>query len=164
MEASLPVIFYEDRLPEPVCVLPAKPSLAAIQAFERELLKMPQVDIPVTHHFASGLYAREIFIPKGTTLTGKKHLTGHFNFLMKGQIKVVTEDGVLVLTAPAIIPSAPGIKRAGVTLEDTVWVTVHATNETDLVALEKEIIEPEIPALTVTDDGKEQLCHGSQLP
>jgi hypothetical protein len=33
---------------------------------EKEMLKLPQVDCPVVHHFGPNLCIREVFIPKGT--------------------------------------------------------------------------------------------------
>jgi hypothetical protein len=68
---------------------------------------------------------REIFIPKGTTLTGKIHKTEHLNILSQGELSVWTEDGVKRLTASTVIKSQPGIKRVGFAHEDCVWITVH---------------------------------------
>jgi hypothetical protein len=98
---------------------------------------------PVTHKFADGMYIREIFIPKGVILTGKIHKHSHGNFLMEGEVIVFTEGGGEEhLIAPMSIVSLPGTKRVVKTLQDTVWVTVHAnpTNTQDLVELEKEVI------------------------
>lgn len=36
--------------------------------------------------------------------------------------------------------SAPGTKRAVIALEDTTWITVHVTNETDLEKIEDYVI------------------------
>jgi hypothetical protein len=126
--------------------LPNKPSLATIQAFERELRKFPaqvHVEMPPKHHFADGLYGREILIPAGTVLTGKIHKGEHLNFLMQGDITVWTEEGMKRIQAPAVIVSKPGTKRVGLAHTDTIWVTVHATHETNLDRLEAELIEPE---------------------
>lgn len=107
---------------------------------EAALLKYEQLPEELTHHFAKGVYARELHIPKGAVIVGKIHRHAHLNFLMKGEISVLTEHGVRRLTAPAVITSASGIKRAGFAHEDTVWVTVHATEETDLETIEAQMI------------------------
>jgi hypothetical protein len=112
----------------------------SICQLEEAMLQAPQVEIKTTHYFAEGLYAREIFIPKGTLLTGKIHKTEHLNIISKGKISVSTEDGNKIIEAPCTIISRPGTKRAGYALEDTVWTTIHATKETDLVRLEQELI------------------------
>jgi len=97
--------------------------------------------MPLNHSFAEGIYVREIFIPKGTILTGKIHRHSHPNFLMKGEVIVVTEHGGReYLKAPLSMISKAGTKRAVFALEDTVWITVHATGETDLEKIEEYVI------------------------
>ena len=108
---------------------------------ERALTSMPQVECPVWHHFAPGLYARKMLIRKGTVLTGAVHKTEHL-CIISGDIDVTTDDGVKRITdAHAIIASKPGAKRAGYAHEDTYWTTVHATDETDLDKLVEELTE-----------------------
>lgn len=106
------------------------------------MLDMPQVEIPPRHYFAQGLYAREITIPAGTVLTGKVHAAEHLNIISQGDITVWTEDGMKRLQAPFCLVSRPGTKRVGFAHTDTVWTTIHATTETDLAALERELIVP----------------------
>lgn len=120
-----------------------------VQRMEDALLGMPHAHIPedVHHHFAPGVYMRELRIPKGAVLTGKIHRTDHLNILAKGEISVLTEHGVQRLTAPAVISSSAGIKRAGYAHEDCVWITVHPTHETDLAKLEEQLIAPSFEAL-----------------
>lgn len=113
-----------------------------IVALEAVMLRMPQVEIKTTHHFAPGIYMREIFIPKGTTLTGKIHKTEHLNILSQGDLSVMTEDGIKRFKASKIIKSNPGIKRVGFAHEDSVWITVHpnVTDEQDVPNLEAALV------------------------
>jgi quercetin dioxygenase-like cupin family protein len=113
-----------------------------IMQLEAAMMAMPEhhVEIKTTHHFAPGVYMREIFIPKGTTLTGKIHRTEHMNILSQGDLSVWTEDGVKRLKASTVIKSQPGIKRVGFAHEDSVWITVHPTEETDIDKLEDMLI------------------------
>jgi hypothetical protein len=114
-----------------------------ILALEGELRNLGTVvDLEVTHHFANGIYAREIFVPKGTALTGKIHKTDHINIISQGEISVMTEDGIKRLKAPCTLISRAGLKRAGYAHEDTVWTTIHATPETNLDKLEADLIAP----------------------
>lgn len=99
-----------------------------------------QIHIEPVHYFARGLYAREITIPKGVLLTGKIHLFEHVNIISKGDISVLTEDGVKRIKAPATIISQPGIKRIGYAHEETVWTTVHACNAIDAARAEKLLV------------------------
>jgi len=102
---------------------------------------MPQAEgLVETHHFSNGVYARELFIPKGTVLIGKIHKHENLNILSQGDITVYTEDGPKRVQAPATIVSKPGTKRLGYAHEDCVWTCIHKTDETDLVKIEEEII------------------------
>jgi quercetin dioxygenase-like cupin family protein len=124
------------------------PSLEAIQRLQAVMMQMPnRIELEPKHHFAPGIYLRELFIPAGTVLTGKIHKTHHLNILAKGDITVWTEDGVKRLQAPQIIPSYPGAKRAGYAHSDTVWICVHSSDKTDLEQLEADLIEPELPLI-----------------
>jgi len=105
------------------------------------------VELETEHYFSDELYARALFIPAGTVLTGKVHKRDHLNFLMKGEIKVMTDDGVKLLKAPAIIESKKGIKRAGFAMTDTLWVTVHHCTKTSVEDAENELVEPNRPAI-----------------
>lgn len=111
-----------------------------ILAFERELAKLPQAEADLHHHFAPGVYAREQRIPAGTILTGKIHKTEHLSIIAKGKIAVVWPGGKEIFSAPHVMVSKPGAKRAGYALEDTVWITVHVTEHTDLEKIENEVI------------------------
>lgn len=101
-----------------------------------------QIEFKVQHHFAPGVYMREMFIPKGATLTGKIHKTEHLNILSQGRLIVATEDGMKPLTASTVILSKPGMKRAGHALEDSVWITVHSnpSDERDVEKLEDRLV------------------------
>lgn len=113
-----------------------------IVALEREMRTMTEHHIVITpvHYFAHGLYAREILIPKGCVLTGKIHLYEHLNIISKGDISVMTDDGIKRIQAPATIISKPGIKRVGWAHEDTVWTTIHACSETDAEKIEDALV------------------------
>ena len=119
------------------------PTLADILALEREMEQMPNRihDMTVVHHFAPGVYARELHIPAGTLLTGKMHKTTHLNVVSAGDITVWTEEGMKRISAPFTFVSYPGTKRIGLAHTDTVWTTIHVTNETDLDKIEAEVIE-----------------------
>jgi hypothetical protein len=107
---------------------------------EREMLKFQQIEIPVKHHFSQGVYAREIFIPKGTLVTGKIHKYQQLNIMSQGELSVLTQDGVVRVKAPLTIVSPPGTRRIAYAHEDTVWTTIHGTDETDLEKIEAHYI------------------------
>lgn len=129
------------------CLIAAFKSQAAslsmrekILAIEEMMRSMPQVDFKVKHHFSDGVYARELFIPKGTLLTGKIHKYTNLNIMSQGDISVLTDDGIKRVQAPFTIVSPPGTKRIAYAHEDTVWTTIHGTGETDLDVIEEIFI------------------------
>lgn len=111
-----------------------------LERFESEMFKLGTIEIPVKHHFSQGVYAREITIPKGTVLTGKIHKYSQLNILSKGDISVLTEEGIKRVQAPFAIVSPPGTKRVAYAHEESVWTTVHGTEETDLEKIETHFI------------------------
>jgi quercetin dioxygenase-like cupin family protein len=115
-------------------------SIEQIQALEVAMREMPQEEIPVNHYFSNGVYAREIFIKKGTTLTGHIHKYSQLNILSKGEISVYTENGIKRISAPFTIVSPAGTKRVAYAHEDCVWTTIHGTHETDLEKIEEKFI------------------------
>lgn len=125
------------------------PSPAERQGFRDEVMNVqnlvaqfPQVDCPLNHHFAPGAYAREILLPAGSFVIGKIHKHAHINVISKGRVTVLTEAGRVDMQAPYTFVSDPGTKRCVYAWEDTVWTTVHVTEETDMERLEAEIIAP----------------------
>jgi len=108
-----------------------------IYRLEAELLKLPQVNMPVEHAFCAGLYARTMHIPAGTVLTGAIHREESFFLVRKGQLIVSTDSGPRTLAPGDMSVSKIGAKRAGITLTDVEVTTFHAnpTNEHEPQAL-----------------------------
>jgi hypothetical protein len=108
-----------------------------IYRLEAELLKLPQVDMPVDHDFCNGLYARTMHIPAGTVLTGAVHKEESFFLVRKGELIVSTDNGPRTLKAGDMSVSKIGTKRAGIALTEVEVTTFHAnpSNEQDPQAL-----------------------------
>ena len=105
------------------------PVRAKIEELELELSKHPQVDIPVTHRYSGGIYAREIIIPKGAMLTGRIYKEDHFDVMVSGDVTVTGCDGKKRLKGFHIFEGNRGKKRAGYAHEDTHWITFHSSPE-----------------------------------
>lgn len=119
-----------------------------IQALQKHLDKVVAEDAsqefhpPVEHFFAPGLYSRVMTIPPGGIIVGKIHKHAHMNVISKGVIDVLTEFSVVRYVAPVTFVSEPMTKRCVQAVEEAVWTTIHATNETDIEKIEAEIIAP----------------------
>ena len=125
---------------------------AKICALQDAMTDLPQIDCPVRHIFAPGLYIREMTIPKGVTAVGAIHKTKHATTISKGRLLLMTDEGIQEVAAGYTGVSEPGIKRAAYALEDTVMVCYHVTDETDLDKL----------AIELTDCTTQQLAGGTQ--
>lgn len=111
-----------------------------VKTLESMMKQYEQLDLPVKHHFSQGVYARELLIPKGTLLTGQIHKYAQLNIMSKGDLSVLTEDGVKRVQAPFTIVSPPGTKRIAYAHEDCVWTTIHGTELKDVEKIEEHFI------------------------
>lgn len=110
-----------------------------LERLDAQLATLPQTYTPVTHRFSRGVYARELFIPAGTVITGRIHKYSQINILLRGDISVLTEDGIKRIKAPFVIESPQGTKRAAFAHEDTTWMTICGTDITNTELLEDEL-------------------------
>jgi quercetin dioxygenase-like cupin family protein len=118
-----------------------------IERLQKAMSSMPQIDLTTKHHFADGLYCRELFRPAGTTIVGKVHRKEHLYIVLSGEVTVVGEGGPIRIKAPCILVSPPGTKRAVYAHVDSICITVHRTELKDLEAIEAELLEPDATAL-----------------
>ena len=107
---------------------------------EAEMFRMPQVELKHVDYFSKGVYARELHIPAGVTLTGKIHKYQNLNILSKGEMTVSTDEGMKRVSAPFTIVSPPGTKRVAYAHTDCIWTTIHGTDKQDVDQIELEFI------------------------
>jgi hypothetical protein len=117
-------------------------TLDGIIKAERIMKSMQLVEFPVKHYFSDGTYAREIFIPKGSLLTGRVHKNSDLNIVHYGDMDVMTSHG-FKRVGPCTFTAKAGTKQIGYAYEDTLWTTIHATDETDLAVLDRILYEDE---------------------
>ena len=118
--------------------------ITAVQGVQQQIEQHGDlIDVPVQHHFAPGVYMRQMNAKGGTLVVSKMHRTEHMNILLKGSLTIATENGIELMVAPCVLKSMPGTKRIGYFHEDSSWITVHPTEETDLSEIEKQVIVPE---------------------
>ena len=127
--------------------LPTQISREQIDRLQSEMMKMPQAELVTEHYFRPGMYCRKLIRPAGTLIVGKVHKEPHFFLCAKGEIIAWTENGMKKLQAGDIIESEPGTKRVTLATMDSIGITVHRTDKTDLDEIEAELIEPDDLAL-----------------
>jgi len=139
-----------------------------ISEFQDMLSQMPgsvqgdSPEFPLHHMFGGGIYCREILLPAGSVCVGKIHKTTHPNFIMKGKCIVTSNvsDEPVEIQAPMYFFSEAGVKKVVYAIEDTTWVTVHQTDETDLEIIEDEIIAKDYNELDAIQDKELLPCRG----
>ena len=134
-----------------------------IQSAEAKIASLPNAvygdaAAPLEHQYGDGCYVRRITMPKGMLCTSKIHKKRHPFFILSGDVSVLDNKGAEVTRykAPYYGMTEPGTKRLLYIHEDTVWVTVHTTDKTDLKEIEDEIIEPS----TIGGPELEAICRG----
>ena len=130
---------------ESKCIAEHRASLADLEINLKD--NFDHIELEPEHYFADGLYARELFIPAGTTIVGKIHKTSYLNVLLKGKITISTDNGPETLEAPAIMVGSPNDKKGGYAHTDCVWLNIHGTKETDLEKIENEVITKDYLAI-----------------
>ena len=111
-----------------------------ILRIEKVLLNEVQVDCPVKHYQVDGVYVRSMFIPAGTILTGKIHNFENIAILAQGTIRISNGTESYVISAPHVVVDKPGVKRIGYAETDVTFITVHKTVNTEIEAIEKELV------------------------
>ncbi|MPW44093.1 hypothetical protein [Acinetobacter guerrae] len=110
---------------------------------QQQVSELPQLELPVFHHFAPNVYMRQMDAPAGTLMVTKMHKTEHFLIILKGSATIQSADGMSQVYAPQIIKTMPGTKRVIYFHEDSSWLTVHPTESTNLLEIENQMIVPD---------------------
>lgn len=113
---------------------------AGADRMEVELLKRPQLRIPLIERFAPGVYMREVEMPIDSFIIGHRHRTKHFNVVIRGKASVLMDGKVHHFQAGDTFVSDEGVRKILYIHETCVWQTVHPTEETDPAKLEEMLI------------------------
>ncbi len=101
-------------------------------------------DLPISHHFGGGVYAKETKVKAGLILVQHKHEYDHLSILASGTVEVLIDGQRTELTGPACL-TIKANKHHGVrALTDVVWYCIHATDCIDEHEVDDVLIaEPE---------------------
>ena len=98
-------------------------------------------EVEITHHFSSGVYAKEIKVPAGLRVDQHKHPFDHLSILASGKA-VIDCDGTLTeLQGPAAMTIVADVAHKIYAVTDIVWFCIHATNETDADKIDHTLIK-----------------------
>lgn len=128
----------------------ARPGQAAISLLHVSILEgvkrglLSEITEELEHLHADGLYCRVCHVPAGCVLVSRVHLSQHITIALAGTATVYTHDGSRKkVTAPGVFVTEKGTHRAVYCHTDVTWVTVHATDKTDIDEIEEELYRME---------------------
>jgi quercetin dioxygenase-like cupin family protein len=98
------------------------------------------IDLGTVHHFSSGVYAKQMHLPKGYVAMSHAHNYDHLSILGKGRVIVRTDNDAVEYVAPACITIEAKTHHQIEALEDTVWFCIHAAEETDADKIDEVLI------------------------
>ena len=93
--------------------------------------QLESLGVEVCHHFASGLYSKEMRVPAGVEIGKHVHDYDHFSFLQSGKARVEIDGEINDHEAPALLTVKAGTLHVITAITDVVWHCIHATTETD---------------------------------
>lgn len=126
------------------------PSFAveSIGNIQSELLKMPQYEPKTNHYFHAGMYCREVWREAGVLVVGKVHKKEHFYMIVSGTVLITSGDGKAErVTAPYLMKSKAGTKRAVFAETDALCMTFHVTDAQTQLDAEKELVEEDLTSM-----------------
>ena len=115
-------------------------TMPEILQIEQEILKLPQVELPLEHFHIKGVYVRKGFIPAGTMLTGKVHNFESISILAQGTLRITNGTDSKIISAPYTFVDKAGIKRLGYAETDCTFITIHRTDNTEIEDIENELV------------------------
>ena len=104
------------------------------------LVNKIEVDLNIQHHFSSGVYAKEMHIPKDYVVGTHSHTFSHLSLLASGKVILKTDDSEQSFTAPTIINVVKNKNHEIYAIEDSVWFCIHVTEETDPSTIDEVLI------------------------
>jgi len=117
-----------------------------VEGFCRFLQCLPdelKKDLVNEHHFAPGIYIREMLIKKGDFVIGKKHKTKHFNIILSGSGKMIYNGELKEVNSGDIFVSEANMRKSLLAYEDVRILNIFPTNETNIEKLEEELSHDE---------------------
>ena len=112
-------------------------------------LQMPEAElkVPLVHKFTHGQYVRRMDASAGQLIDTKIHMQEHPFFLMMGSMSILTDKGIQRIKAPYQGITKPGTRRLMYIHEDSIFITVHATDKTTVDEVLEDIVVSEYKEL-----------------
>jgi quercetin dioxygenase-like cupin family protein len=109
----------------------------------KELKGTFEIDLGTIHHFSSGVYAKQMMLPKGYFALSHAHEYDHLSILASGKVVVKTNNTEETFTAPTCLTIKKHMNHSITALEDAHWFCIHATDETNPDKVDEVLIMKE---------------------
>jgi len=93
---------------------------------EVEVKLLEPEDWELGHHFAGGLYAKEMHLPAGGVAISHVHEYDHLSILGKGRAKLTVDGETEILHPGRCITVSAGQTHEIEALDDIIWYCIHA--------------------------------------
>ena len=115
---------------------------AAVDCVEAFMAGQPQGENHPQHTLTPGLYSRRLFMPALAVVVSKIHRREHQYVVLSGSATVVTESGAVLVRAGYSGITPANTRRVLFVHTNSEWMTFHPTDQTDLLAIEDDLILP----------------------
>jgi quercetin dioxygenase-like cupin family protein len=105
------------------------------------LVNIAPPDLNIKHHFSSGVYIKQMRLPKAHYAETHEHKYDHFGLLGSGSASVEIDGAKHTYEGPCVIEIKAGAKHKITALTDITWFCIHATNETDIKKIDQVLIK-----------------------
>lgn len=114
----------------------------SVDAIQAGLSQMPQYQPETKHYFHGGMYCREVYRNADVLVVGAVHKKEHLYVIVSGTVRISQEgEKAVELSAPAVIKSMPGTRRAVFSLTPVTCMTFHVTDAKTVEEAEAELAE-----------------------
>jgi quercetin dioxygenase-like cupin family protein len=103
-------------------------------------MNLEDFGIAIQHHFGGGVYVKETHIPAMHVLDQHSHKFDHLSFLASGRVLLEVGGDSTIYDGPIMLTIKAGKRHKVTTYTDTLWLCIHATNETDEDTIDEVLI------------------------
>ena len=101
------------------------------------------IDLQIKHHFSAHVYAKQMHLPAGHYAESHSHEYDHLSILACGTALIEVNGEEKLYHAPACIEIKAGVIHKITALLPVDWFCIHATDETDVLAIDEILIKKE---------------------
>lgn len=137
----------------------SRDALSKVSHLQELCLEREQLQIRTQHILHGGLYARTIYLSKGTLLTGVL-IKIPTSLIVQGHVKIYTGGNPLELEGYNVLPASAGRKQVFLALTDAAMTMVFPTDALTVEQAEHEFTDEVHLLLSRTQDVNEVIITG----